>query len=83
MLCRGEGIGRAALLTKVPKAFTADTPTLESMPFEAPVVVAVGKAFVQLAPDERREVTEGGSEGSPSRQQALTPSGATCWFLLS
>ena len=42
--------GCSPYFTKVPKAFTADTPTLESKPFEAPVVVAVGKAFVQLAP---------------------------------
>lgn len=48
----GKGDGRP---TEVPKAFGAYTHSLsvaplESKPFEAPVVVAVGRAFVLLAP---------------------------------
>jgi len=39
----------AARFTTVPKAFTADTSTIESKPIEAPIVVAVGKAFIQLS----------------------------------
>ncbi|KAL0307613.1 UNVERIFIED_CONTAM: hypothetical protein Scaly_2976800 [Sesamum calycinum] len=54
---------RAARPTEVPKAFGAYTylirrpkkglsvAPLESKPFEAPVVVAVGRAFVLIAPD--------------------------------
>ena len=54
---------RAARPTEVPKAFVAYTylirlpkkglsvAPLESKPFEAPVVVAVGRAFVLIAPD--------------------------------
>ena len=49
---------RAARPTEVPKAFGAYTHSLsvaplESKPFEAPVVVAVGRAFVFLAPGFR------------------------------
>lgn len=60
MKCRNRGSRlffglRAARPTEVPKAFGAYTHSLsvaplESKPFEAPVVVAVGRAFVLIAP---------------------------------
>lgn len=36
-------------LLKYQMAFMADTPTLESKPFEVLIVLVVGKTFVQLA----------------------------------